>query len=309
VTTLIPFSERQRLQALYRTELLDSAAHPAFDAITLQVAALFETPIGLISLVDKHRQWFLSKVGVTVAEVPRAASMCSHAILGSCDDILFIPDARQDERFNVSAIVSGEPFIRFYAGAPIVTRDGHAIGVLCVLDLVPRQRCSERQREGLMFFASEVSERINSILEAKSQAPGQDIKPIDAHVGRRLLEQRVELDVTRSRLAFELGVSERDIVNMECGATRISAEQLLLLSELLAVPISFFSTAFRARFRACVVVAHPRICPACFVGAVSITLDFGEPFCRAVILDKLSCSDSDAWCPSVGVGTRANLKN
>lgn len=244
VPALIPFSERERLQALYRTELLDSAPDPAFDAITLQAAALFDSPIALISLVDRHRQWFLSSVGLAVSEIPRAASICSHAILGARNEILFVPDASQDQHFSASAIVSGEPFIRFYAGAPIATKEGHTIGVLCVLDLNPRDNCTERQREGLIFFASETGARINSILHAKPQAPARDIKPIDVHVGQRLRELRVERNVAQSRLAFSIGVSERDISDMESGALRIAAEQLLSLSEFLAVPISIFFDGF-----------------------------------------------------------------
>ncbi|MGI9476401.1 MAG: GAF domain-containing protein [Hyphomicrobiaceae bacterium] len=244
VPALIPFSEQERLQTLYRTELLDSAPDPEFDAITLQAADLFDSPIALISLVDRHRQWFLSSVGLEISETPRAASMCSHAILGQRDDILFVPDACQDQRFLACAIVSNEPFIRFYAGAPITTQDGHTIGVLCVLDLTLRDSCSKRQKEGLVFLAREVSARIDSILEAKSQTLVRDIKPIDAHVGQRLRELRVKNNVTHSRLAFELGVSARDISDMERGAIRIPAEQLLSLSEFLAVPISFFFDGF-----------------------------------------------------------------
>jgi len=228
VPSPIPFSERDRLQALYRTELLESAPDAAFDALTVKAAELFDSPIALISLVDRHRQWFLSKVGLTIDESPRSASLCSHAILGSSNDVLFVPDARLDGRFQASHVVIEEPFIRFYAGAPIITRDGQTIGVLCVLDPVPRQNCSEHQRAGLRSLASEASAIVNARLEAKSQGPTPTIEPIDAYVGQRLYQLRLQLSVTQSRLAFELGVSMQPITRMEEGDIRIPAAQLLI---------------------------------------------------------------------------------
>ncbi len=240
----IPFSERDRLQTLYRTELLDSVQHPTFDAITLKAAELFQTPIALTSLVDRHRQWFLSKVGLTISETPRSASLCSHAILNACDDILFVEDARQDPRFNASQVVIGDPYIRFYAGAPIIARGEHTIGVLCVLAPYPRPACALHERDGLKPLAKEASPAVNAILDIKSRQPALGIKPIDAHVGKRLQEIRARLGVTRNRLAFELGVSLRDVERMECGEMRMPADQLLTVSEFLAVPIADFFKGF-----------------------------------------------------------------
>jgi anti-sigma regulatory factor (Ser/Thr protein kinase) len=128
--------EGARLAALGRYRILDTEPERQFDDLTLLAAHICGTPIALISLVDADRQWFKSRLGVAATETSRAVSFCSHAIEQT--GILVIPDALADPRVRDNPQVTGEPFIRFYAGAPLVTPDGYALGALCVVDHVAR---------------------------------------------------------------------------------------------------------------------------------------------------------------------------
>ncbi len=159
--------EQGRLDALRHYGILDTAAEADFDAITTLLSAICETPIALISLVDTDRQWFKSKVGLGAAETHRDLAFCAHAILQR--DILMVPDATKDQRFADNPLVLEDPRIRFYAGAPLVTPDDHAIGTLCAIDTRPRQL------------------NANQILA---------LKTLSAHVVN-LLELRLKLEETR----------------------------------------------------------------------------------------------------------------
>ncbi len=128
--------ERERLALLSCTRLLDSGANEAFDRITRLASSLFDAPIALISLIDERRQWFKSRVGLDVRETDRRSSFCSHAI--ERRDVMVIEDVRADPRFADNAMVTGAPFLRFYAGAPLLLPTGHALGTLCILDSRPR---------------------------------------------------------------------------------------------------------------------------------------------------------------------------
>ncbi len=130
-------TEEQRLQALYRLQILDTESDLAFDNLAKVAASLFDVPVVLVSLVDKYRQWFKTRIGVSVHELPREGSFCTHAI--QANDIFIIEDALLDERFVNSSLVTGEPYIRFYAGVPIRAEDGSNVGTLCLIDTQPRQ--------------------------------------------------------------------------------------------------------------------------------------------------------------------------
>ncbi|VXC57107.1 GAF domain-containing protein [Massilia sp. 9I] len=131
----IPDNEQQRLALLYELLLLDTPPEERLDKIVEFAASEFDVPICLISLVDSNRQWFKARVGVDVCETSRDVSFCAHALGG--EDILLVPDARLDPRFDDNPLVTGAPHIRFYAGAPL-SKDGLVIGTLCLIDTRPR---------------------------------------------------------------------------------------------------------------------------------------------------------------------------
>ncbi|HVU04455.1 MAG TPA: sensor domain-containing diguanylate cyclase [Polyangiaceae bacterium] len=133
--------EAERLAALHRYEILDTDAEIPFDRITRIAARLFDVPVALVTLVDEHRQWFKSCIGVKFRETHRDDSFCAHAILAPGP--LVVADAREDPRFSDNALVRGDPFIRFYAGSPLVSSDGHPLGTLCVIDQKPRTATAE----------------------------------------------------------------------------------------------------------------------------------------------------------------------
>ncbi|HEY9614120.1 PAS domain S-box protein [Allocoleopsis sp.] len=133
----LPVNEIARLEALGQYNILDTAPEPEFDDSTNLAAQICETPIALFTLVDHHRLWIKSNVGLTVTETNREGSFCAHTILGN--EVFIIPDALADERFATNPFVTAEPYIRFYAGAPLITSQGHALGALCVIDSNPRE--------------------------------------------------------------------------------------------------------------------------------------------------------------------------
>lgn len=154
----LPANEAQRLSRLRELAIMDTGPEPLFDTLTRLAATLCEAPIALVSLVDANRQWFKSHVGLPdVTETPRDQSFCAHAILG--DGVMEVPDAAQDARFKTNPLVTGEPGIRFYAGAPITLPDGSRIGTLCVLDRVSRT-LSARQRQSLQELADAASQAL-----------------------------------------------------------------------------------------------------------------------------------------------------
>lgn len=137
--------EQARVAALRALEVLDSAPEQDFDDLAALVAAICGTPMAAVGLVDSDRQWFKASQGLDVDEIPRDLSFCAHAV-DSPTEVLVVPDAEDDARFRDNPLVTGGPRIRFYAGAPLVTEQGHAVGALCVLDTVPRHLTPHQQR-------------------------------------------------------------------------------------------------------------------------------------------------------------------
>ena len=150
----LPPNEADRLKALESYKILDTLGEQAFDDLTALAAHICGTPIALISLVDAHRQWFKSTVGLEATETPRDLAFCAHAILQP-DQPLIVPNALEDERFATNPLVTSDPNIRFYAGTPLVTPQGYALGTICTLDRVPRQ-LESKQIEALQVLSRQV---------------------------------------------------------------------------------------------------------------------------------------------------------
>lgn len=176
-TQAVPLTENEteRLKVLADYNILDTPPEQAFDDLTALAAYVCKTPIALISLVDADRQWFKSNVGLKATETPRQWAFCSHAILQP-EDILVVPDVSKDNRFANYLLVKGNPKIRFYAGAPLVTPNGFPIGTLCVMDTVPRVlsfqqldalRRLTRQANAQMELIQEVHNRKQAEMEGR----------------------------------------------------------------------------------------------------------------------------------------------
>src|SRR5690242_11997132 len=127
-----PKDEEQRLETLRALNILDTVPEERYDRLTRLAKRLFDVPIALVSIIDEDRQWFKSSMGVDAKETSREISFCGHAILG--DEILEVPDATKDERFNDNPLVIENPNIRFYAGCPLAVANGSKIGTLCLID-------------------------------------------------------------------------------------------------------------------------------------------------------------------------------
>ena len=150
----LPLNEIMRIKALHDLAILDSPREQNFDDIAHVAMQLCNVPIAVVSLVDVNRQWFKSCLGLDATETPRDVAFCAHAILAP-DEVLMIEDATKDIRFSDNSLVTGPPHIRFYAGAPLISEDGYALGTLCVIDSKPRS-LSVAQCEALQALARQV---------------------------------------------------------------------------------------------------------------------------------------------------------
>jgi len=153
----LPANEIDRLSALYSLDVLDSQPETDFDDIVALAASVCTAPMALVSLVDADRQWFMARVGTDLTEMPRELSFCAHAILGK--DLLVVPDASQDVRFADNPVVSVAGGVRFYAGAPLITTEGYALGTLCVWDTEPRHP-DVAQLQALRALARQVTSQL-----------------------------------------------------------------------------------------------------------------------------------------------------
>ncbi len=162
----LPADEKERLDELRQYKILDTLAESEYDDLVYLASKICGTPIALVSLVDQDRQYFKARVGLEVSETPRDVAFCAHAILKP--ELMVVNDAKADERFADNPLVKSDPNIRFYAGTPLITPAGHAMGTLCVIDRVPRT-LDKAQRESLLALGRQV-EALLSLRRAKSEA-------------------------------------------------------------------------------------------------------------------------------------------
>jgi len=177
----IPIDEECRLEALYSYSVLDTPPEPAFDRITRVASSLFGVPVALVTMLDSDRQWFKSCFGTDPMVLPRNIAFCAHAIMR--DDVLCVPDVAADERFKTNPLVVNPPHVRFYAGAPLVTRDGYRLGTLCLIDLKPRPMLSVEEKSLLRDLAATVMELLEIRRGGLGSGPAAESPPPIASTG------------------------------------------------------------------------------------------------------------------------------
>lgn len=186
------FNEKARVQALRRYKILDTDPENAFDDLTVLASHICQTPVALISLIDSDRQWFKSKHGINVSETPREVSFCAVAI--QQPDLFVVPDASKDPRFSSNPFVVSDPKIRFYAGAPFTSSDGHPLGTLCVVDVVPRA-LTPNQEAALLSLSRQVQAQFElrrNLIELRSALDERD--RAEAERDRTIIELQRSLD-------------------------------------------------------------------------------------------------------------------
>jgi len=156
----IAVDEAVRLEALRSFDVLDMPTLPVFEQVVQVASFSAGTPIALVSLVDSDRLYFMARAGLDVQQVPSEGSLCNYAVRTS-QDMLEVRDASEDARFADSALVTGFPGIRFYAGVPLISGEGHALGTLCVIDRTPRV-LTDSQRMALFCLAHVTVELLES---------------------------------------------------------------------------------------------------------------------------------------------------
>ncbi len=227
----LPANESARLSALESYDILDTEREQAYDDFTTLAAAICGTPIAVISLIDKDRQWFKSQVGLDSRETPRDLAFCAHAIVSN--ETLIVDDASMDGRFHDNPLVTGNPNIRFYAGAPLVTGDGHGLGTLCVIDRVPRT-LTDSQRHALEALSRQLMTHLELRRAMIQLRQAEDAKArFVANVSHEL---RTPLTSIRGALALVLDAgdnSDEDSKALLSAAHRSANRLLALVNDLL----------------------------------------------------------------------------
>jgi anti-sigma regulatory factor (Ser/Thr protein kinase) len=243
----LPDNEAGRLAALRRYRILDTAPERAFDDLALLASHICGTPMALITLVDENRQWFKARVGVTNAETSRAVSFCTHAIHRR--DLFIVSDALADDRFRDNPQVTESPHIRFYAGAPLVTPDGYALGTLCVADRKPRTLDAD-QRQALEALRRQVEAQLElrlklieleQALAERDRAQDAQSKLIDdlraAHDNVRRLSELMPYCST-CQFTMTIPADPSAIATVTDGVTHVLQEKHWLEEDVIAVELA-----------------------------------------------------------------------
>lgn len=213
---------------MYSYDILDTAPEPAFDHITHLAARLFNTPIAVVSFIDRDRQWFKSRYGLSMSETPRELAFCTYAVIG--DEVMVVPDARLDARFAGCPLVTGESGVRFYAGAPLTTREGFNIGTLAVMDGVPRQFSDNE-----IGILTELAGLVVDELELRRQAGARLVRRLED--GPQRLRERFEQrlrertsDLARANAALHAEIEEHRKAEESLRASELRYRQSIELS-------------------------------------------------------------------------------
>jgi two-component system, NtrC family, sensor kinase len=212
----IPDNDAERIATLYDYNILDTLPEQDYDDLTAIAAQICGTPVSMISLVDHDRQWFKSRHGLEATETPREQAFCSHAILRP-EQVLVVPDTREDDRFAHNPLVTGEMGVQFYAGAPLVTSEGHALGTICVIDQKPHQM-TESQIQALQALSRQTVAQME--LRRRTLALSQEVE---------LRKRTAELAVAKSQ-ALEQTLQQLQHTQ----ATLIQSEKMSALGQLVA---------------------------------------------------------------------------
>jgi signal transduction histidine kinase len=205
-----PSGEDERAASLEHLGILDSAPEPEFDDIVMLASTWCNVPIALVSLVDRERQWFKACIGLDVRETHRDLAFCAHAILVP-SDLLVIEDTQLDSRFRESALVLGPPYIRFYAGAPIIDDAGHALGTVCVIDVKPRT-LTDPERAALLALARQTSSLLQLRMLRNQREHRADM--LEKELAQaKVLNQLTEESLHHARRISTLGLATASIAH------------------------------------------------------------------------------------------------
>lgn len=229
----IPINESVRIKSLHELNILDTPPEARFDRITKIAKILFDVPIAIVSLIDVNRQWFKSCIGLDERETPRGISFCGHAILEN--DILIVEDAKNDERFLDNPLVTGPPYIRFYAGRPIKGPNNNNLGTLCIIDMYPR-KLSKADKSVLNDLAIWVENEFKNIkLTNELKIMTEQLQKVE----KILLEKNITLEKQIEEKSIEL-IKKEKMVLVGTMASRIAHDlknpltNIMLISDLLS---------------------------------------------------------------------------
>ena len=240
-------SESNRLKALHATKLLDTETEERFDRIVRLASGAFGTDVALVSFIDKDRQWFKSKHGLNIDQTPRDQAFCHHAIQNQ-SEVMVVLDAERDERFACNPLVTGDPNISFYAGAPLVTKDGYALGTLCVIDSEPRETFSKAEQQTLLDLAATVMTEVEL---ANQNQINSDLTIINEELQHRMGNMYAHISALVSMLGRTDVDKDQLVRRIRAKITSLSQTQALLatrdykcvsISELLNAALSPFRT-------------------------------------------------------------------